>query len=121
MPACRRYEVLAAWLLAAGVAAHFAWKAVQVDLQGQAWNASGAAQQLLLLALVANAYRARAVLWVCGLLAMWQLMVAGCSLAYMAAPWPIKPGQAQCSAALDVPLGLVSLWVASLLAARLWR
>lgn len=120
-PTFGRYDALAAWLLAGGVAAHFVWRLASTDLQGQAWNASGAAQTLVLLALVANAYRARPVLWVCGLLGAWQLMVAGCSLAYMAAPWPIAPGQAQCSAALDMPLGLASLWVASLLAARLWR
>lgn len=116
-----RYHALACWLLVLGVAAHFAWHAAPADLQGQAWNASNAVQQLVLLALLANAYRQRWVWVVCALLGVWQGMVAGCSLAWMVSPWPVLPNQAQCSAALDAPLGLLGLWIASILAARMWR
>lgn len=108
-------------MLVVGFAAHFAWHGVALEIQADTWNASGAVFTLLLLALVANAYRSREVVGACLLLALWQVMVLGCSVLFMYAPWPVKPGQAQCSARLDFPVGLLSAWLASLLAVRLWR
>lgn len=116
-----RYHGVALTLLLFGVAAHFAWHAAPVELQADTWNASGALFVLLLLALLASAYGSRDVWAVCLLLGLWQLMVAGCSLLFMLAPWPVQPGQAQCSARLDFPVGLLSAWLASLLAVRMWR
>lgn len=112
-----RFAGLALGLLLVGVAAQFLW---QLFPGGQVWNASQALLCVALLALVANAYPARSVRLVCALLAVWQSMTAGCSIAYLIRPWPIEPGQGQCSAALNLPLGAISGCVALVLAWRLY-
>lgn len=117
----RHYRGVAAALLLVGGMAEFAWHHVPPALQADVWNASGAALALLLLALVANAYRTRAALWACALLAAYKAMTLGCTLAYLARPWPIAPGDGQCSAALNMPLGAVQAWLLALLAAAALR
>jgi hypothetical protein len=53
------------------------------------------------------------------LVALWwvleELMVAGCSLAFIASPWVVEAGQAQCSALLQFDLGRVGLLIAACL------
>lgn len=115
----RRYLPEAAGLLLVGGVAQYAWKHAAVDAQADVWNVSQAMVALLLLALVCNAYRSGWV-WACaGLVAVWQGMTAGCSLLWLAAPWAVQPGQEQCSARLDVPLGAIGLWLLLLLAAAM--
>lgn len=109
----------AAALLLAGGLAQFAWKHAPPDAQADVWNVSQALLVLVLLAGWAVRYRARLLLAVVGLLAVWQLLTAGCSLAWLVQPWPVRPGQEACSAALDLPLGAVGLWLLLLLAAAL--
>jgi hypothetical protein len=48
-------------------------------------------------------------------------MTAGCSIAWLFVQWQTVPGEGQCSTALNMPLGLVSAWLAGLLAAELGR
>ena len=115
----RRYLQEAAAVLLVGGVAQYAWQHAPVDAQADVWNASQALLVLLLLALVANAYRSGWVWAAAGLAGAWQLLTVGCSLLWLAAPWPVLPGAEQCSARLDVPLGAVGLWLLLLLAAAM--
>lgn len=115
----RRYPWAALALLGVGTAAQFAYHFAPPQLAADVWNASLGAFLLVLLLLVANAYRSRLVLPACGLLGAWALLQAGCSLAYMVAPWVVLPGQAQCSARLDMPLTIIGAWLAGLAAANI--
>jgi len=81
---------------------------------------TGEAMALLLLFMVGNAYRGRVAV-VAAMLGLWQALTAGCSLAYLLKPWPVQPGQGQCSAALDWPLGAVQAWLGMLLAVAIYR
>lgn len=105
-------------LLALGVGLHYGWAAFPPELQAQAWNASGAlTRAALLLALVWHVRNRWALLVAAWFLAE-ETMVAGCSIAYMVAPWQVLPGEAQCSALLQFDLGRLGLAaVAFLLAA----
>jgi len=103
-------------LLLAGAALHYGWALVPEQHQAQAWNAAGAAVRAgLLLAFVWH-LRSR---WVIALAAWWiaeETMVAACSLAYIASPWEVLPGNAQCSALLQHDLGVYGLAAVALLA-----
>ena len=90
-------------LLAAGVATQFLWLHVPPEMQGRVWNASQSLFCVALLFFVAVAY-SWPVRIVAGLLGAWQLLTAGCSLAYL---W--HPFTGRCTGSLDYPLGLVAL------------
>lgn len=113
----RTYAQEAAALLLIGTVAQFGWHHAPAEAQADVWNASQALLILLLLGLCANAYRSRWMAAAALLVGVWQGMTAACSLTYLAAPWHVEPGQAQCSAALNFPLGAVGLWLALLLIA----
>lgn len=121
--ACRGHDddavhcaaVNAAALLALGVGNHYLWAAFPPDLQAQAWNVSGAlTRAALLLALVWHV-RDRWALLVAAWFLAEETMVAGCSIAYMVAPWQVLPGEAQCSALLQFDLGRLGLAAVGLL------
>lgn len=114
----RAYRSWALALLLVGGAAGLGYHHVRPDIAGDVWNASQAALNLLTLAMVAIAYPGwpRAV---CALLASWQALAAGCSVAWIVKPWPVQPGQAQCSAALDLPITAVGAWLLVVIALRL--
>ncbi len=116
----RRYPFAALALLGGGTVAQFGYHAVPAAVEADVWNASQAGVLLLLLALVANAYRSSLVWLACGLLAAWALLAAGCSVAYIVAPWVPLPGEAQCSRALDLPITPVAAWLAGLCMAHIW-
>ena len=102
-------------LLALGVGLHYGWAAFPPELQAHAWNVSGAlARAALLLALMWHVRNRWALL-----VAAWWLaeeaMVAGCSIAYMLAPWQVLPGEAQGSALLQFDLGRLGLAAVGLL------
>jgi hypothetical protein len=116
----RRHPWTALLLLLGLVACRYGWQAVPVPHKADAWNIAQACAMLLLLALLALAYRRSP--WVLAVLALagcWQGMTVACSTAYIIAPWPVKPNQEQCDAALDAPLSVVGLWLAALLAAQI--
>lgn len=98
-------------LLIAGMLAQFSWQWAprEIEVQGQVWNAQRAVLVLLCFGLVANAYRTRAVLLVLAFLAVFEVMTFGCSLWWLADPIPQVAGDEQCSARLNVPLGLFGL------------
>lgn len=113
------YRSVAMTLLLVGGLAQFAWRHVDPEAQADVWNASQALLVLLLLALTVNAYRSAWVTAAAALLGCWQMLTAGCSMAWLWKPWTVHPGQEQCSAALNVPLGAVGAWLLLLLAAGL--
>ena len=115
----QRNAATASLLLALGVVHFYGWSLFPPDLQSQAWNVTGSfARAALLISLIWHV-RDR---WALLVGAWWlaeEAMVAGCSVAYMVAPWPVAAGDAQCSALLQFDLGRVGLaCVALILAAR---
>jgi hypothetical protein len=115
----RSYKAEALALLLVGVVAQYGWRHAPVEAQADVWNASQALLVLVTLAMLANAYRSRWVLAVAALLGCMQASTAACSLAWLAQPWPVHPGDDQCDAALRFPLSAVGLWLAALLVAGL--
>jgi hypothetical protein len=115
----RRYLTVAAGVLLVGGVAQYAWQHAAIDAQPDVWNVSQSMLVLVLLALLCNAYRSGWVWATAGLVAAWQAMTAGCSLMWLAAPWPMVAGQEQCSARFDLPLGAIGLWLLLLLAAAM--
>lgn len=105
-------------LLLVGGAAGLGYHHTRPEWAADVWNASQATLTLLLLGMVALAYPG----WprvVCALLGVWQALAAGCSIAWIVKPWPVQPGQSQCSAALDMPITAVGAWLLVVLALRL--
>lgn len=98
-------------LLSAGFALHYGWALVPPEHQAQAWNAAGAVVRLSLLLAFVGAITDRlllaVVLWWTGE----ETQVAACSVAYILQPWPISPGQAQCSALMGTDLGAYGMAV----------
>jgi hypothetical protein len=104
-----RDAVSCAALICLGVLVHYGWAWFPAEHQANAWNALGAfARACLLLAVVWKLKSALAAFvaawWVCE-----ELMVAGCSVAYIVSPWNVEPGQAQCSALLQFDLGRIGV------------
>jgi len=97
---------------------HYGWALVPPQHQADAWNALGAFARLSLVCAVAWRMRSRLVLFVALWGAFEELMVIGCSLAFIASPWVVEPGQAQCSALLQFDLGRVGMLIAAFL---LWH
>lgn len=102
---------LALTLIAAGFALHYGWALVPDEHQAQAWNAAGAVARLALLLAYVGAISDRlllaVVLWWTGE----ETQVAACSVAYIVRPWPIEPGEAQCSALMGTDLGAYGMAV----------
>jgi hypothetical protein len=113
----RRYVWTALALLIVGTVLRFGWRVAPEGAQADAWNVSQALLVLVLLALVAHAYRCAWVLRVAALLGAWQGMTVACSLAYLHRPWAVLPGQEQCDAMADAPLSMLGFWLAGLLLA----
>jgi hypothetical protein len=107
-----------------GVVAQFAWRIAPEGMQDEAWTVSQAVLITCLLGMVAALYPHRehrvAVRVVCALLACWQFMTIGCTVAWIVQPWQRQEGEALCSDLLNLPLGAISGCVALLLAWRLY-
>lgn len=99
----------ASLLLLLGTLHSQAHKLVEWKARGQVFNVTGAILMLVMLGLVANAYRSRAVLLVCALGFGYFAQVLGCSAAWLWRPWPVTPGGELCSDGLGLPLGAVGL------------
>lgn len=103
----RRHAVYGLALIGLAVVVHYGWAFVPAEHQAQAWNAFGAFGRLCLLVAVVWRFRSLIVL----LAALWwaaeELMVMGCSVAYIVSPWEVLPGEAQCSALLQFDLGRI--------------
>ena len=104
-----------ALLLLMGAALHYGWGLFPAEHQADMWNASGAIVRAILLLIVVWHIRSRAVLLIAAWFLAEEAMVAVCSLAYIAQPWQVLPGQAQCSALLSYDLGKLGLAAITLL------
>ena len=113
-------KVTALWLLAAGMAAQFMWQWAPAWAQADAWNATGAIFIVMLLGVLAAAYRQYMclVLVCCYLAALW-ILTAGCSFLWLQEQWEVLPGQDQCDARLKFPLSVVGLFIGLVLLIRL--
>ena len=110
-----RHAVHCVALIALGVLVHYGWSWAPVEHQAQVWNALGAFARACLVVAVVWKLRSRlaafvAAWWVCE-----ELMVAGCSVAFIISPWTVEPGQAQCSALLQFDLGRIGVCAVALL------
>lgn len=107
-----RHAVYGLALIALGILVHYGWAWFPAEHQAQAWNALGAFARLLAW-LGAALWVRHAVAY---LAAFWlvceELMVIGCSVAYVVSPWEIPAGQAQCSALLQFDLGRIGICAA---------
>ena len=95
-------------LLALGAGLHYGWALVPVEHAAQVWNICGAVARAALL--IAVVYRVMHPL-VMTVAAWWlaeEMLVAGCSALYIARPWVVPPGQAQCSSLIGLDLGTLS-------------
>ncbi len=108
---------MAVALLLVGGVAQFAWHHAPEQAQADVWNVSQAMLVLFLLAAFASAYRSVWTWSAAALLGSWQLLTVACSLAYLLRPWQVRPGEEQCSAALNVPFGAIGAWLLVLMIA----
>lgn len=108
-------------LLLLFVLGSYGWQHVPADAQADIASIGAHAIILALLLMVGRAYRSRSLLPVLILQAGYSLQAAGCSAAYLIAPWPVQPGEEQCSAGLGIPLGMFGLVAALLILSNLSR
>ena len=90
-------------LLAACATLHYGWSLAPAQHQAQVWNILGAIARIGLLWLAVRGMPRSAVM----VAAWWtieEISIAGCSALYIAIPWPVAAGQAQCSALLGMDL-----------------
>jgi hypothetical protein len=108
----------AALLLLVGTARHYGYALAPPDAQADVWNIAGA---LTIIALLWSMRRGLSPM--AGLIALWfaaeELLVAGCSAAWLVQPWAVMPGDEQCSAKIGLKIGALSLIVVAILAAKL--
>jgi len=102
-------------LLAASSLTHFAWLHFPAAMQGRAWNASQALMLAFLYLMAARRYD-WTVKAVAVLASTWQLLTAGCSIAYL-----LRPFAGECSGRLDYPLGMAALCASVGLAWLIYR
>jgi len=115
---------LAFVLLLAGLLHNNLYKHASAPLAGRVFVVTGHLLIALLVAVlcwVAHKQKARSVVLVCLLIAGYTLQVAGCNLWWMIEPWPVVPGGELCSDRLGLPLGLVGLAAACMVAAHIGR
>jgi hypothetical protein len=108
-------------LLLVGMALSYGWQWAPEELMGTAWNITTSVLVILLLALLGLVLASPEIWLVAALLAVFKLVVITCDVWYAVAPWPVKPGQALCSARLNLPLGVVGLFLGVVLAAAIYR
>lgn len=119
-----RAAVYSAALIALGVLVHYGWAVVPAEHQAQVWNAAGGFARLCLVLALAWRVRGLPMLMTAAWWAAEEMMVVGCSLAYIVSPWLVEPGQAQCSALLQFDLGRAGILVmvfAMLATVRVYR
>lgn len=90
-------------LLAMACVMHFGWMQAPAAMQSRVWAASQSLLVSFLLLMAARRYD-WSVRVVAVLASTWQLLTAGCYLAYL---W--RPFTGECAGALDYPLAMVAL------------
>ena len=109
---------MAVALLAFAVTHEFGWLYWPAELQGDVRSVTQWPLVACLCALLALVARSRDVTAACVAVAVMSSTTAACSAVWIYAPWPVQPGQEQCSAHWGVPVLLVSVLAACLV---LWR
>ena len=112
---------LALLLLVVGMLAAYSWRYAPAGTVADVWNIATHLHVLALLVLVGGAAQSPVVWWVVGLVAVWQLLPALCSIWWLIDPWQVLPNDERCSSRLGVPLGLIGLGVAGWLAGAIYR
>lgn len=110
---------IAIGLLALGVARHYGYLLADQADHADIWNAAGAVTLAAMLIALAWRWRGPVLLVVAWWVAE-EVMVAGCSLAYMVQPWIVGPGQDQCSALIGLDISKISAAVIAALAFSLY-
>ena len=113
-----RYRAIAMLIILSGAQWQFGLEFVEWKLMSTVWSASTGLFVALLLALVANAYRSRAVLAAVGINLACALLTTACNVKWLLWPWVVKESGSRCSAALNIPAGILAA-VAFLVTA--WR
>lgn len=116
-----RYVALAVALMLVIVPGAYAWQAFHPAQQGDVSSIGVHTVMMVLAVLLGIAYRSDALWLPLSLQIGYSAQYAGCSLAYLIAPWPVGPGAEQCSARLGIPLGLMGLVAALLILSHLTR
>lgn len=113
----RKHAVYCAALIALGVLVHYGWSWAPVEHQSQVWNALGAFARACLLVVVAWKLKSRLAAFVAAWWLCEELMVAGCSVAFIFSPWVVEQGHAQCSALLQFDIGRIGVFTVAVLMA----
>ena len=92
-------------LLALGAGLHYGWAIVPAEHAAQVWNICGAVARAALLIAVVHRVMHPLVLTVAAWWLAEEMLVAGCSALYIARPWSVPAGQAQCSSLFGLDLG----------------
>ena len=95
-------------LLLAGLAWNNGWKWAPPEHAGRVFVASSGAFIAALLLWGALLVRSKPI--------GYALQVAGCNALYIVAPWPVRTNDELCSTRIGLPLGLLGLWMATMLA-----
>lgn len=101
-----KYRGIAIALLLGCLFNTFAWQLAEPKLMGHVWSLSGSLLRLLLIGLVAVAFRSKWIALVALFMAGEELIVLGCTTAFLVNPWIPIPGES-CTARLNLPLGVL--------------
>lgn len=116
-----KHVALAVALLLLGVAHWLTYRSVSVELRGQVFNLTGHLLSTALIGWVAYVYRrSPSVVLVAALVGGWTALVAGCSGWWLIERWPRIPGGDLCSDRLELPLGLLGMAAALLVARQIY-
>ena len=100
---------LALTLILVGAYRHYAWAFVPPEMRGLASKALGAAAALVLLWIIAGLVKHAAVSLAAALWAFHETQVVVCTAWFAVEPWPVRVGEAMCSAKAGIDLGALGV------------
>jgi hypothetical protein len=106
-------KAAAAALLLLGVLRHYGWELLEQETARHAWNISGAV--VIVIFLWAIVGRSKPMMAVAAWWTFEELQVIACSLGRILRPWPVNPGEAQCSALLGFDLSSLGLLLVAMI------
>jgi hypothetical protein len=114
---------LALFLLVIGMWSNYGWQlfGTDLELQGAVFNLGQQALLILCFVLVPVMSRSVPIMVVCGLLSLYSLTELFCTAWWLIAPWPIVPGQDQCSTRFHIPFGAIGMGAGATLVYQLAR
>lgn len=110
-----KHAQVAAALVCAWFVGHLAYHLAPVSIEGHAWNICQSLARVILLLVIVKTYRSPLIdIPASGLIAE-EVLVIGCTLAYLIKPWALIPGEPKCSSAVGLPLTVMCsvalIWV----------